>query len=101
MPPPAPEPTIQTSYAFRCKGSGEPESISNPPLKDTGKYGGPEPGTSPQKHHFCGLHRGPVRGRKRRSFLCNKRDVARWKTVFLPSEVPTPNPFARAHAIHK
>src|SRR6266550_339866 len=81
---------MQTSYVFRCKGRGEPESISNPPLKDTGKYGGPEPGTSPEKHHFCGVRSCPARRRKRRPFPCNKRDVASWKTVFLPSQVPTP-----------
>src|SRR5947207_3713859 len=38
IPPPAPDPTITTSYVLRCDGREGPRSISNPPLKDTRKY---------------------------------------------------------------
>src|SRR5437660_320605 len=47
IPPPAPDPTIQTSYVFRCgNGRGEgkascvekPKVIANPAVEDTRKY---------------------------------------------------------------
>src|SRR5436190_19392908 len=100
MSPPSTDPTMQTSYVLRCGRRGEPENISNPPLKDTGKYGAPNPGTRPEKHHFCGAEASPERARKRAPFFGKKRDLAGWKAVLLPSGVITPNPFARAHAIH-
>src|SRR5436853_4590631 len=100
MPPPAPDPARATSSVLRWRGREEPRSISNPPLKDTGKYPAPAPCTRPRKHHFCVISGGRS-GPNGWLFVGKKRDYPGQKTVLLPSEVPTPNPFARANAIHK
>src|SRR3954468_6576089 len=67
MPPPAPDPTIQTSYVFRCVNSAaeeRPRVIADPRLKDTRKYARQQKDTRCGECHLCDSPAGVFTGLK-------------------------------------
>src|SRR5437667_7530020 len=104
MPPPAPDPTIQTSYVFRCgNGAAEerPKIIADPRLRtrestlDQGKtLGAPSVIFVSQYGGFNPAQKPRVLARKNVTYEVGKPS-------FYRAKYPRPTGFARAHAIHK
>src|SRR4051812_44493599 len=103
MPPPAPDPTIQTSYVFRC-GSGaeeKPRVIADPWLRTRESTHGSRTALGWRLCHVCDAPGGKTRPEKRPAITRRNVTYKGGKQSFYRAKQSRPTRSARANALYK